>query len=253
MSNWKIAALFSASPGRLALAGVIVALVIALTWWRARHNAAFRDNQLPQLPAEQQPFSLGRWQMAFWFIIVFASFVVIFVISGEYNVVPAQALGLMGISGATALSAVGVDVIKDSPADATNRGLKALGLNSYDDVLRVRQEIADRESEIKAGAAPARFAHLQAEIQDRNNILKTYEDKVRPFVSEGWFKDMTTDLNGATFHRLQMFCWTWALGAVFVVEVMQNLKMPEFNSTLLILMGISGLGYVGFKYPEANN
>lgn len=252
MSDWKMVTLFSTSPGRLMLAGAVVALVIALTWWRARRNATFRDNLLPQLPPEKQPYSLGRWQMAFWFIIVFASFIALFLLVGDYNIVPAQALVLMGISGATALSAVGVDAVKDSPADAVNRGLKALGLSSYDDVLRVSKEIADREKEAAKAPAPPRLRQLQAEIQDRNNVLTVYEDRVRPFVSEGWFKDMTTDLNGATFHRLQMFIWTLALGAVFVVEVMQNLKMPEFNTTLLTLMGISSAGYVGFKIPEAN-
>jgi hypothetical protein len=252
-ATWKMIPLLAASPARVALAGGIVVLVIALTWWHARHNATFRDDLLPQLPPEKQTYSLGRWQMAFWFVLVFASFVGLYVLLGDYNIVPPQALVLMGISGATALSAVGVDVAKDSPADAANRGLQALGLNSYDDVLRVEQEIAQRRSEAAGNPPALRQAQLQTEIQDRQNILLTYQDRVQPFLTEGWFKDLTTDLNGTAIHRLQVFCWTWVLGAVFVVEVIQNLKMPEFNSTLLTLMGISSAGYVGFKYPEANN
>jgi hypothetical protein len=43
----------------------------------------------------------------------------------------------------------------------------------------------------------------------------------------------------------------WSLGVAFVLEVWRTLAMPEFNSTLLALMGISAAGYVGFKFPEA--
>ena len=80
-----------------------------------------------------------------------------------------------------------------------------------------------------------------------------YEDHIRPFVSQGWFRDITTDLNGTALHRLQTFCWTVALGAVFLISVYRELSMPDFNGTLLALMGISGAGYVGFKIPESNS
>jgi hypothetical protein len=94
---------------------------------------------------------------------------------------------------------------------------------------------------------------LQTEIQDRKNILRTYDDKVRPFVTQGWFTDMTTDLNGTAIHRLQAFCWTLVLGVVFVIEVYRGLSMPEFSGNLLALMALSGAGYVGFKFPEVNS
>ena len=90
-------------------------------------------------------------------------------------------------------------------------------------------------------------------MQDRQAILRTYEEKIRPFTTEGWFKDLTTDLNGAAIHRLQVFCWTWVLGGVFLVGVYRDLAMPDFNATLLALMAISSAGYVGFKFPEVNN
>jgi hypothetical protein len=91
------------------------------------------------------------------------------------------------------------------------------------------------------------------EIQDRKLVLQTYQDKIKPFVSEGWFKDVTTDLNGTALHRLQALCWTLVLGVVFAIGVYENLSMAEFSGTLLALMGISSAGYVGFKYPEANS
>ncbi|HEY2780603.1 MAG TPA: hypothetical protein VGI90_07505 [Steroidobacteraceae bacterium] len=243
------------SAARLTAGSLAVLLVLGLVWGHARTRTTLRDSYLPQLPPRLQTYSLARWQMAFWFTLIFAAFVFLYALLSDTNTISAQALALMGISGTTALAAVGVDAYKDSPADAVNRGLRALGLNSYADVQRLKQEILDRQNEL-SGAAPLtapRRAQLQTEIQDRMNILRTYEDKVRPFVTQGWFRDMTTDLNGIAIHRLQVFCWTLLLGAVFVIEVYRELSMPEFSGNLLALMAISSAGYVGFKFPEVNS
>jgi hypothetical protein len=50
-----------------------------------------------------------------------------------------------------------------------------------------------------------------------------------------------------------VFCWTLVLGAIYLIGVYRDLAAPAFSSELLTLMGISGAGYVGFKYPEKNN
>jgi len=238
----------------LALAAGAILLVLVLVWGHARSRTTLRDNLLPQLAPSRQPFSLGRSQMAFWFTLIFAAFVVLFFLLQDTNVLTSQALALMGISGATAAAAIAVDVKRTSPADVANCALQALGLNTYEDVQRVEQEIIDREQKLAAlpPASPQR-TQLQIEINDRNSILRTYEVKTRPFVSQGWFKDVTTDINGPTVHRLQVVFWTAALGAIFLYSVYRNLAMPEFNGTLLTLMGISSAGYVGFKIQEVNN
>jgi hypothetical protein len=262
-------------PVRLAVAVVLIGGVIWLLWWRARRDPTLRDNLLPQIEPRFQTYSLGRWQMAFWFSLIFCSFVFLFVLTWDYNTVSTQALSLMGISGGTALAAVAVDAAKDSPADAANRGLRALGLNSYDDVIRVKQEIMDRQN----GLAPMEkqldgllqiaiptlqdqqnidqlqqnILKLNSEIIGRQGIIRTYEDKTRPFLTQGWFKDLTSDLNGIAIHRLQVFCWTLVIGVIYLIGVYRDLAMPTFSSELLTLMGISSAGYVGFKYPEKNN
>jgi hypothetical protein len=229
--------------------------VLYLVYGNARKRSTLRDNLLPQLDVARQPYSLARWQMAFWFTLIFTSFVFLFVLLWDTNTVSTQALSFMGISGVTALASVSIDAYKDSPADAANRGLQALGLNSCEDVARVKQEIAARQTELAAlpPAAEKRRIQLHTEIEDRNTVLRMYEDHIRPFVSQGWFRDITTDLNGTALHRLQTFCWTVALGAVFLISVYRELSMPDFNGTLLALMGISGAGYVGFKIPESNS
>lgn len=279
-----------------AVAALVLVFVVGAAW----RTTILRDTLLPQLPANEQPYSLGRCQMAFWFILVFVCFVFLYVLLWDYNTVSGQALGLMGIASATALASIAVDVYKDSPADAANRALRALGLNTSSDLPRLGKEIADREPLVtpavakrdaaRATAADAQTARdriaedpdatteqreaaskaakqaadlakaadrdlkaLQAEIQDRRNIIRTYQDTVAPFRSESFLSDLTTDLNGPTVHRLQVLVWTLALGCVFLVGVYRDLAMPNFSDTLLALMGISGAGYVGFKYPEHNN
>lgn len=255
---------------RLVAALAAVIAVISLVWGHARTRTTLRDSYLPQIEPSRQTYSLARWQMAFWFTLIFAVFVCLFVVLWDTNTITTQALMLMGISGTTALAAVEIDSIKDSPADAANRGLQALGLKTYADVQRVQHEIDSRKAELaglpsealpdaharhgKHPRSPAeeRRRQLQIEIQDRDNILRTYTAKIQPFLTQGWFKDITTDINGAAIHRVQAVCWTLALGAVFVITVYRTLAMPEFNANLLTLMGISSAGYVGFKYPETN-
>ena len=278
-----------------------VVVVFGLVVGNARKTTTLRDALLPQLPPNEQPYSLARCQMAFWFVLVFASFVFLYVLLWDYDTVSTQALALMGIASGTALASVAVDVVKDSPADAANRGLQALGIFTYLDLPRIQEEIASRKPQVAPAQAAATAAQaaasaadatsrataadpnatqpqkdsaeaaakqakaladaadrdlkaLEAGIQDREVALRTYEDKVGPFRSESWFKDITTDLNGPTVHRLQVVFWTAALGVVFVVGVYRDLAMPpDFSGTLLALMGLSGAGYVGFKYPENNN
>ncbi|MCL6751229.1 hypothetical protein KBT16_09705 [Nostoc sp. CCCryo 231-06] len=69
-------------------------------------------------------------------------------------------------------------------------------------------------------------------------------------VSEGFFYDILSDINGVNFHRFQTFIWTLALGLFFVWEVLKNLAMPEFDETLLTLQGISAATYLGLRGQE---
>ena len=72
-----------------------------------------------------------------------------------------------------------------------------------------------------------------------------------PAGSGNFFEDLLTDAYGITLHRFQMLATTVILGVMFVIHVVNNLSMPEFDGTLLSLMGIAGGTYVGFKIPEA--
>jgi hypothetical protein len=237
-------------PLQLGAAVLVVIVAVGAVWLGARRSTLLKDNLLPQIAPLKQPYSLGRWQMAFWFTLIFTAFIGIYVLTENYHTITPQALWLMGISAISGVSAVAVDVIKDSPADAASRGLQALGLYTYADVERVRAEIIERHQQLKNNPPPAIAQQLNLEIRDRQLLLTAYENAIRPFASEGWYKDITTDMNGAALHRVQTLAWTLMLGVVFVVGVIADHSMPQFDSSLLILLGISNAGYIGFKYPE---
>lgn len=68
--------------------------------------------------------------------------------------------------------------------------------------------------------------------------------------SQGFLKDILSDDYGISFHRFQIFAWTIVLVAVFIRQVTAYMTMPEFDSSLLVLMGISSGTYLGVKVTE---
>lgn len=71
-----------------------------------------------------------------------------------------------------------------------------------------------------------------------------------PISSGKFLDDLLTDAYGVTLHRFQMLAITVILGVMFIIHVATTLTMPEFDGSLLALMGIAGGTYVGFKFPE---
>jgi hypothetical protein len=67
--------------------------------------------------------------------------------------------------------------------------------------------------------------------------------------SKGFWKDITGG-DSISLHRMQLIAWTVVLVFVFVVQVVTKLTIPDFNPTLLGLLGLSAGTYVGFKFPE---
>lgn len=67
--------------------------------------------------------------------------------------------------------------------------------------------------------------------------------------SKGFLADITGG-EGVSLHRIQIIGWTVVLVFVFIVQVFTKLTIPDFNPTLLGLLGLSAGTYVGFKFPE---
>ena len=88
------------------VAALVLFLVLLIRW--ARNSEVLRVG--PRLAdGSLQRHSLGRCQMAYWFFIVAASYVFIWMVTSEYGVLPGSVLGLIGISAGTALGAVIID------------------------------------------------------------------------------------------------------------------------------------------------
>jgi hypothetical protein len=68
--------------------------------------------------------------------------------------------------------------------------------------------------------------------------------------SRGFWMDICGPDQGIQLHRIQIIAWTVVLGFVFIVRVFTKLSIPDFNPTLLGLLGLSAGTYVGFKFPE---
>jgi hypothetical protein len=140
----------------------------------------------------RNPFSLSISQLAFWTFIIFAAYLIIYGITGDYtNILTRQALVLLGINSVTAF---GTSLIDGQGIEKNKKGSQRY--------------------------------------------------------SEGFLKDILSDINGVNFHRFQTFIWTVAIGLLFVWEVIKNLAMPEFDDTLLTLQGISSATYLGLRGQE---
>jgi hypothetical protein len=53
-----------------------------------------------------------------------------------------------------------------------------------------------------------------------------------------------------SLHRIQLVIWTLILVMLFIVDLYENIRFPEVPEGLLVLLGISGGTYLGFKFPE---
>lgn len=180
-------------------------------------------------------YSLGKSQMAFWGLLVFLSFSALWILTGSMERIPPQTLILLGISGATALSAILI-----------GNGKKSEIQNRIAQLRKQDQELLEKE-------APGTVSLSEADKNRLTEIRKqreTLSKQLKPGESEGFWKDICDDGNGISFHRLQVVLWTLVLGFIFIRSVAQGMSMPEFSETLLILMGISNGTYVGFKIPE---
>lgn len=68
--------------------------------------------------------------------------------------------------------------------------------------------------------------------------------------SRNFWLDIVSDGNDPAVHRLQLIAWTILLGGIFAWTVLWTFAFPDFDANLLLLVGIVGGTYVGFKFRE---
>jgi hypothetical protein len=199
---------------------------------------------------KRKPFSLARTQMALWFFFILAAFIFIWLVSASLTSLSGTVLGLMGISAGTALGSAVIDSNKrgaiDNKKEELDKRRKAL-----------LAEIAAIQAKVAASPSAEELKNLQADLASKKSVLDQTESELanlnegtKPMASDGFILDILSDDNGVSFHRFQIFAWTLALIVIFVVSVYKVLSMPDFDGTLLALMGISSGTYLGFKIPE---
>ena len=167
------------------IAGFAVILLVGYVLLRmGRDSTLLRDRCTDVI--SKCTYSLARVQMAWWFFIVFASYVWLWIVGEGIPDLSTQALGLLGIGSGTYLVAAGVDVTKE---------------NHFGE-------------------------------------------------SQGFFIDILSDAQGLALYRFQMLVFNVLFGFLFVIYVVQHVSMPDFDSSVLTLLGMSAGTYAGFKIPE---
>lgn len=242
--------------------GVISLLVIMFTLifflWLVRTTNIIRAPGPPPAPGKLRPYNLGRAQMAFWFFLIYVSYVVIWLITNSLDTITASLLALMGISAGTALSEAMIDSSKDTAQSAQIQELTAEKQTIEQSISGLQSQIDNRNA--MTSPTPEDLAtrdSLNQQLQQDRTRLAQVGDQIlaltRPVssnVSVSFLRDILSDSSGYSFHRFQIFAWTIVLGIIFVSAVYNNLNMPDFSPTLLGLMGLSSGTYIGFKFPE---
>jgi hypothetical protein len=200
--------------------------------------------------------------MAFWFVVIAAAFSFLWVTTGNIDTINGTCLTLLAIGTTTALTTMAVqgnrsgrkdlsDVLQRTPHEMLKLGPGEL-----------RDAIAARKKEVEETGASTMTPE---ELAESTALLQKFERKLDQFFKQRpkwcplrvyyWryrlrtvFEDLLTEEEGAyDFHRFQMLAWTLVLGSVFVFKVFADRTMPQFDSNLLLLMGISSGAYIGFK------
>jgi hypothetical protein len=69
--------------------------------------------------------------------------------------------------------------------------------------------------------------------------------------SEGWFLDILSDGSSINIQRFQNVAFNIFFGVFFIQKAFTNHIMPDFDTNVLLLMGISSGAYAGLKNSEA--
>lgn len=246
------------SPVYGVIALLVVLLTLGLFLWLARKTNLIREPGTSPIPGKLRPYNLGRSQMAFWFFLIYVSYMVIWLVTDALDTITPSLLGLMGISAGTALAEALVDSGKDTSKDNQLQDLSG-------EKQSLEQSIPALQSQLDAiNAKPSLYPEdtsnrdsLNKQLQDARTRLAQVNEQIQPLtpaasagVSRGFISDILSDSSGYSFHRFQIFAWTIVLGIMFISSVYNRLTMPEFSATLLGLMGISSGTYIGFKFPE---
>jgi hypothetical protein len=168
-------------------------------------------------------YSFSKSQLVFWTLIILSSFVYIWALTDDFNPINTTALILLGISSAT--SAAG-SIIND------------------------RQEVAATstpETEVTVTTPTTEVVTTRTEIPQVQSVVAFLESRL---TNNGFFKDILSDNEGISIHRVQSFGFNIIYGIIFLKSVVLDYTMPTFGEVELLLLGISNGTYAFLKSSE---
>jgi hypothetical protein len=237
-------------------AAILVLIVIMLTVYFGKNSDMLRDS--PAVAGTRQTYSLARVQMAWWFVLVVAGFIVIVLVSGNIDSIPATIVALTGISATTGVAAVLITPRPAQRAVARKAGLEERRSALADGLVDIDASLAGANQQLAATPGDSTLTALVQGLQDRraarvaelNRVALELAAVSPDSPSAGFWHDLVTNDRGAVaLDRLQMVVWTVLLGGLYLHSVLYQLTMPDFSTTLLSLMGVSSGAYIGFKMP----
>lgn len=213
----------------------------------------------------RKPYSLARTQMAFWFFTIIISYVFIWMVTRDLGILTPSVLGLMGLSAATGLGSAIMDSSKRTEKEKLREEAEFQLQESEVEVAQLDIEInqmyesrkflpdiaiLNRTNTDPLTEKESYLAAKNMEIELSRRTIRNIDMAAEPRISVSFFADILSDDKGYSFHRVQMFAWTIVLIVIFITSVSSLLAMPDFDTTLLGLVGISGATYLGFKFPN---
>jgi hypothetical protein len=243
----------------------VTIIAILLFWVLAYKSDVLRIAGAQPTRNRRKAYSLARTQMAFWFFTIIISYMFIWMVTRDLSILTPSVLGLMGLSAATGLGGAIIDANKqqekenkynDAIDQLKNTEIEVTQLDKEVDQMYIsRASLPDIALQLRLDSDPltkkeAQLAAKKMEIDNSEQTITQFNLAITPRASISFFRDILSDNNGYSFHRVQMFTWTVMLIIIFFSSVFTLLTMPEFDSALLGLVGISGATYLGFKFPN---
>jgi hypothetical protein len=228
----------------LAFMAVLIVLFVCLLWFtdmcRDGRPAIPKDlgTTVPVPPTAYGPYSLSKVQAGIWFLVVLGAYIFIVAVTHDLSgTLNATALTLLGIGAATMVG---------SAAIQTNQGEATAAVKQEAIAKDLAQRIQQLKADVTQKAGTPEGARSEKLLTDMEFAFKRATNQ-----SIGFWNDIVSDANGVNFHRFQMAAWTVVLAFIFAIAVTRILAMPDFDSTLLALQGLSAGTFLGLKVTEA--
>lgn len=195
------------SPWSAGIFALAYLLAIVVFCWFAGVPNLLRDPAGPMRDGKHI-FSLSRCQLAWWFFVIFAAWIFLWVTTASRDTLNQTALIVLGIGSATAFSGA----------------------------------VAGK---VQAFVTKTNLADVKLQVSERPRPFRTGLG--------AWLYDILSDSDTVGFHRFQLVVWNVLLGAIFLWKTWSDFTMPEFNATLLGLLGLSAATFVGMKMTASHN